>query len=263
MKFSCPHCQKKYDIEAAHPGKKVRCKQCQKVFQIPPSPASRPVKSVVPFDSLPAPKPDKRANNILLKLWTGTPSAYRTSFLATLGVLSALLVAFYVFNFGGQFLRASKTDKSQSSVISKPLSENQQRRLIVAALYLSQEMGRLEAIQSARAALSSTEFILSIFQFEPVLEEMYHRVNKNNNVCEDAKYAHEMVLYAIRIEYEFLRSGKAWLQNADDLRYKSRFTDYVEKTQKASSTAAIEVVRLYSLIDSDILLEYQALQKTD
>lgn len=36
MQFTCPHCQKTYDINTVTEGKKVKCTRCQKTFIVTP-----------------------------------------------------------------------------------------------------------------------------------------------------------------------------------------------------------------------------------
>ncbi len=102
MKTKCPHCNtvQKAPDEAA--GREALCKSCRKKFTITEyaPPVIVPVADLPNPDDIPitvdAPPPKDRSGNILSRAWLGIPAPFKTSFLATLGVVSALLFAWYV-----------------------------------------------------------------------------------------------------------------------------------------------------------------------
>ena len=112
MKVQCPNCQKIQNAPDDSVGKRARCKSCRDTFVIineytPPQ--------IVPLGDLPdpddipitvdAPPPKDRSDNIFARAWIGIPGPFITSFLATLGVVSALLFAWYVVRIPAWFNR--------------------------------------------------------------------------------------------------------------------------------------------------------------
>lgn len=116
MKFTCPHCQKEYDLDNAHSGQKARCKKCHQIFiiheiiQIHPSNIAQqdPVKHLTETVKI-------KTVNSAKRIWNHSPVQFRNAFLATFGVLSALLITLYIY--GGIF---HSTSGSASSVQSTP-----------------------------------------------------------------------------------------------------------------------------------------------
>jgi hypothetical protein len=81
MKTQCPECKLVFDVPVEYMDKEVKCRRCEKSF--------KPVKFKKPpvvIPNLPS------QGNFLKKLWSKTPIAFKTGFLATLGVLSAFLL---------------------------------------------------------------------------------------------------------------------------------------------------------------------------
>jgi len=81
MKTQCPKCKFIFDVPPEYIGKKIKCRRCEKDF-MPEKFKKPPI--VIP--SLPS------RRNFLTKLWSKSPNAFKTGFLATLGVLSAFLL---------------------------------------------------------------------------------------------------------------------------------------------------------------------------
>ncbi len=105
MKTKCPHCNTVQSAPDEAAGRDALCRSCRKVFTITEytSPVIVPMAdlpSPADLDDIPitvdAPPPKDRSGNILSRAWTGIPAPFKTSFLATLGVVSALLFAWYV-----------------------------------------------------------------------------------------------------------------------------------------------------------------------
>ena len=102
MKTKCPHCNtvQKAPDEAA--GREALCRSCREKFTITEyaPPVIVPIADLPDPDDIPitvdAPPPKDRSGNILSRAWLGIPGPFKTSFLATLGVVSALLFAWYV-----------------------------------------------------------------------------------------------------------------------------------------------------------------------
>src|SRR4030042_95854 len=98
MKFNCPHCNHEYDHAAAKPGQKAKCKECHQIFRIPKPPIQiepQPV-NVIP-DKITPDKIRQTAKSFFVHAWNRQPAAFRTGFITTLGVLSALMLTWYLY----------------------------------------------------------------------------------------------------------------------------------------------------------------------
>jgi len=88
MRTRCPHCGQLAKVADASEGRIFRCPRCGRAF-----PAAR----VVPAPAVAAPR-RTRHTDMIVRLWSGCPRAFRTAFLTTMGVLSAafLSLIFYM-----------------------------------------------------------------------------------------------------------------------------------------------------------------------
>lgn len=86
MKTQCPHCKTIFNVPPEYKDKKVKCRRCDKDF--------KPVK----FEKPPIVIPNLPSRgNFLTNFWTKSPTAFKAGFLTTLGVVSALVLSFYVY----------------------------------------------------------------------------------------------------------------------------------------------------------------------
>jgi hypothetical protein len=85
MNCLCPYCNNVSEVPDIYRGKKVKCANCKRNFE---AQLYIPQPIIVPSRILPA------TGNLVTKLWNKCPPVYRASFLATLGVISAIFVAF-------------------------------------------------------------------------------------------------------------------------------------------------------------------------
>jgi len=117
MKVQCPHCKKVLSVPDDYKGKRIKCKGCQGILIAKPlaekpiisgSPKPKSIPIVVPTDTLQIAEPSKpmmpqepkslpSCGNFLTKIWNHSPVAFRTGFLTTLGVLSALALCIYIY----------------------------------------------------------------------------------------------------------------------------------------------------------------------
>jgi endogenous inhibitor of DNA gyrase (YacG/DUF329 family) len=117
MKVQCPHCKKILSVPDEYKSRRIKCKGCHQILLakpleeqtiIPGSPKPKSTPIVVPVDALrsaDSPTPPARPvsgsqssrSNFLTKLWNHSPVAFRTGFLTTLGVVSALTLCVYVY----------------------------------------------------------------------------------------------------------------------------------------------------------------------
>lgn len=89
MKTQCPHCKAIQKVPEAYKDKDVKCLHCKKLFV------------AQEFHKPPIVVPDyiaRKGGNFIGKIWKGSPNAFRTGFLTTLGVICALIVSFYVYS---------------------------------------------------------------------------------------------------------------------------------------------------------------------
>jgi len=131
MKTKCPHCHTIQKAPSNSVGKKAKCSSCRKAFTItiyqntplnaPQSPTGgapstadegklashaarqRGGKDDDDYDNTPitsdGPRPsDRKGLNIFSRMWAGIPYPFKTAFLATLGVVSALVFAWHVLD---------------------------------------------------------------------------------------------------------------------------------------------------------------------
>ncbi len=159
MRIQCPNCQTVQKAPDDSAGKRARCKSCRDTFVIV-SEYAPPV--VVPISDLPdpddipitvdAPPPKDRSGNILARAWTGIPAPFKTSFLATLGVVSALLFAWYVVRVPKWFNRPP----TAPTTAGQPLADvNPESALLLTELIRCCEgYAALDTVQLARAAFA-------------------------------------------------------------------------------------------------------------
>lgn len=98
MKTRCPYCQKKFKAPDTYAGKQAKCPSCRQSFVVAayqPTPVVTPEKiENVKKETVKAAK-----NNIFINAWKKSPLAFKTGFLTTIGVISALMVAGYTYRF--------------------------------------------------------------------------------------------------------------------------------------------------------------------
>lgn len=88
MNTQCPKCKKVFALPKEYKGQQIKCPRCKETF-VPQKFKKSPI--VVP-SNLP-----RKSGNLLGKIWNNSPVAYRTGFLATLGVITALLLSIYIY----------------------------------------------------------------------------------------------------------------------------------------------------------------------
>jgi predicted Zn finger-like uncharacterized protein len=99
MKFQCPHCTTSYDHRKAHTGQKAKCKQCGHLFRIAQTieltpaaayPSNQPSQPIIETAGV-------ALVGVVARGWNKAPAAFRTAFLSTLGVLSALMITWFIY----------------------------------------------------------------------------------------------------------------------------------------------------------------------
>jgi len=154
MKVQCPHCKKVLSVPDEYEGKRIKCKGCQGVLItnpleekiiIPKSPKPKPTPIVVPIDVLQASESPKSTapqesqllpsrGNFLTKLWNRSPVAFRTGFLTTIGVLSALALCIYIYGRISSSHPPLKPEPIYPTIIS-PMPEKVRAQKSIEVLY--------------------------------------------------------------------------------------------------------------------------------
>jgi len=103
MKVECPHCKKILSVPDDYKNKRIKCKYCEQVLKAIPLDA----KIVVPTNIVHAPETSEKSSehklrpasrvNFITKIWIKSPVPFRNAFLATLGVVSALILSIYIY----------------------------------------------------------------------------------------------------------------------------------------------------------------------
>ena len=208
MKIKCPNCQTVQKAPDDSAGKRARCKSCRDTFiilgeYIPPV--------VVPVADLPDPDdipitvdarpPKDRSGNILSRAWIGIPGPFKTSFLATLGVVSALLFAWYVLPVSRMLHKSP--DPVSGAVLTKCIEDY--GRLI--ALRLVTISGSATNVPATTVATS--DCVIRVIQArlntsrapatDPDLHDLQLAVNNNYRAFQDKlKYTNGLILGTVR-----------------------------------------------------------------
>ena len=156
MKTKCPHCNTVQNAPDEAAGREALCRSCRKAFTITEyaPPVIVPVADLPDLEDIPitvdAPPPKDRSGNILARAWLGIPGPFKTSFLATLGVVSALLFAWYVVRVPKWFNRPP----AAPTTAGRPVSEvNPESALLLTELIrCCEDYASLDTVQLTRAA---------------------------------------------------------------------------------------------------------------
>ncbi|HIJ71281.1 MAG TPA: hypothetical protein HPP87_07955 [Planctomycetes bacterium] len=97
MKTQCPHCKSFYAVPRGYTGGKITCKACGQRFVVAKY-KKPPV--VVPSYLFKKAQFLLSREGLIARLWTLSPAPFRNAFLATLGVMTALVVGWYVIVWG-------------------------------------------------------------------------------------------------------------------------------------------------------------------
>ncbi len=159
MKTKCPHCNTVQKAPDEATGKKALCRSCRQKFTI--AEYAPPV--IVPIADLPspadlddipitvdAPPPKDRDGNILSRAWLGIPAPFKTSFLATLGVVSALLFAWYVVRVPKWFNPPPTAPTPAGRQLAD--ADIPSAQLLTELIRCYEGYGSLDTVQLARAA---------------------------------------------------------------------------------------------------------------
>jgi len=256
MKAQCPNCQTRFKAPDSYAGKTVKCLKCKNSFTIE-LPEPEKISLPVPLNVLPI-LPTKHRGNFFIKLWNNSPVVFRNAFLATLGVLSALLFAYYVIRVP-KFVSKGTTSQEQKAEIM-PASSSDMR--LAACIVLQHYMFKFDTLSAARVK-AANEFLhdeaglyafLSVIKItESQLEDLYLQVHKLKMPDDNtSQICYQNLLNAIDTEYAFQKSMLPLLQNPDNLRIKSNFNELSEKAIATYNKASILTIGSLSEIDPDL-----------
>lgn len=248
MKTFCPHCLKQSTVPDVYKGKGVRCLNCNETFTVR---EVKPQPSIVPFDKLKkAPKESVKASrSFLQKAWFKSPPAFRSAFLATFGVISALWVAWSVLGIQRHFSSppVKHTVQTQNPRPNTKSVNIEYYDFLAGSIRLNRYLSKLHSLQNVRVAAASRYgknnqilyFIGVLLCTQDELESLYndtHNMNLPKNKSLENVY--NKALVAIDAEYAFQKSLIAFCNNPDSLK---KLTDMSEKSKEAVQLADIAV----------------------
>jgi hypothetical protein len=221
-----------------------------------PEPQPEKVPVSVPLN-IPIVLPSKQKDNLFIRLWNNSPVYFRNSFLATLGVISALVFAYYVMNIPKIINKEATSQIRKSGIISDSSSDMKLATCIVLLNYNFQfetlSHARASAAQNIQDELGLYAFLAVIKVTESQLEELYMKVHKLNIPNDKAlQTCYQTLLEAIDTEYAFQKSMLSYSQNPDSLRIKSNIHELSEKTIDKGTDATMSVIALLSETDHEL-----------
>lgn len=255
MKVQCPHCKKVLSVPDDHKGKRIKCAGCDAVLIAMPMKVKAPE---VAKKSVTRQTRQKlfitSRGNFITKLWTKSPIAFRTAFLATLGVITALFVTFYVFGLTRHLKWPGRQEAIAPVVNRKEIDTNgsklpgipnkmQDKIHLAAAIKMYEYMVCLEILQKVRvdaAKISEEKGNIKCLTFalmcsQAGLETLYTRArNFNCPLRDEFRNTYTTILDAIDTEYSFQKAGIAFMNNPDSL---NSLATMKERGQKAVDKA--------------------------
>lgn len=252
VKIQCPNCNKQFKAPDEYEGKKVKCAKCNFVFyaQKIEDKLNELLKKTI--------QKKPKGQNLFIKIWNNSPIVFRTAFLATLGVISALVIAYLCLDWANTIKKAPSKSKWLSADVYS-----------IAMLYTY--AGDFESMQNTRClicdVISKNPKTASYVSIPKVFESMKERlellarqltelkISQNNDDFEKVKSLYIESTYAERDVINDLING---------LRTMNFDSDYEQKIKKANSltsTATLELAGLLFKLDPEMANSIQKLQK--
>jgi len=283
MKVECPKCKKILSVPDTYKNKRIRCKFCEQILKAIPL----TIKIVVPTNIMQkteAPKktseykPRPSRSNFLTKIWTKSPAPFRNAFLATLGVLSALFMVYYLYGINKWFQRPVDDIKNYESSLpvepakSLPTIDANAHNLAV-LIRLFQYQNSLEAEHQfcsygAKKVVDGSDgsheefrsnwsaFLILLSHLQNYLEELYTNVKKLE-IPENRYFitAHEGLLEAINAEHSYIKSFRESTQNKKSISITDKGDDALDSTNRS----ALNIMNLCLKLDPKL---FEALLRT-
>ena len=249
MNVQCPNCQAKFKAPDHYNSKKVKCSKCSHSF------IAEPFQPIV--EKIPA---SKRKDNIFIRLWNGSPVYFRNSFLATLGVISALVFAYYLMNIPKFVSKGTISQEQKAEIMPASSSDMKLAACVVLLNYGFQletisniRVNAAQNLQDKQDELGLYAFLAVIKVTESQLEELYMKVH-NLNVPNDktVQTCYQTLLEAINAEYAFQKSLLSYSQNPDNLQIKSNIHELSKKTINKGTDATMSMMNLLSETDNEL-----------
>ena len=261
MKIQCPSCKKVSTVPDAYRGRRVKCKSCKESFV---AEACKKPPIVVPMKLPPLPRSSPGKENFVTKLWTRTPSAFRTSFLATLGVVSALWVTFNFIGPGTWLRRpsAQKTFHTSPVPAGPKKADTEDIDFLAATIRFVECMSALSSLQNVRAAAGKqfgqdgdwVSFFSVLRCIQAELEDLYFKIHD----CvipdnPDLQAVYKDILAAVDAEYVFQKKLMAYVNNPESLRHRSDMFKQGKNATALQSTAMMGTVQLFNQAQEGLL----------
>lgn len=117
MKIICPKCDQEFHVTEKTAGKKAKCSNCDKIFRVE------------------KPQPPYQKADITA-VWAKCPPAFKTAFLATLGVISALVISYYFADFAFFKKNNEASNAAESLPIERVSTDNIDRDIVLLFYYI-------------------------------------------------------------------------------------------------------------------------------
>lgn len=156
MKTLCPQCGNVFDVPNHYFEKPVKCLVCKFQFvatQYTPVPITEEVGKVASKAV-----ENVKKNNPIRSAWSRMPTAFKTAFLATFGVLSAIMITYYIY---GHSFGLKRSPRGLDMAYYKNLLEEN-------GLYRNGELPKKDILRGR--ALTSTCFVPDANKVCPYLE---------------------------------------------------------------------------------------------
>jgi len=105
INFKCSQCAEKMEAPESLQGSSLKCPMCKTVTKIP---INRPSKQIT-----------RKTGNLLIRIWDNSPAPFKTAFLATLGVFTAVFVGWLVY--GHFFVTTNDFEKCKAKLEEQKL----------------------------------------------------------------------------------------------------------------------------------------------
>ncbi len=253
IKFKCLKCGEGLEAPESLANQSLQCPKCKRYVKVPRR-KSKKAEDV-------SRKAGKIAGNVLIRFWENTPSPFRNAFLATLGVVAALLIAFYIYRVPRIFRSAesqhpvytqtqpSRPPPPRRTVPTPPVIMTPPSRMpavqnidydkMATLLKLRESCQSLHLIQIVRVTaakryvsnLNDNSFINVLRCSSKILKDLYETVNGLKiHSNPDLELLHNDVLSAIDAEYAFQQSIIEFHRKPMSLR---RQTDIESKSKES------------------------------
>ena len=257
MKVQCPNCQEIQNAPDDSVGKRALCKSCRQKFTITEytPPVILPVADLPDPDDIPitvdAPPPKDRSDNIFARAWIGIPGPFKTSFLATLGVVSALLFAWYVVRVPKWFNRAPTTPTTAGRQLTD--ADIPSAQLLTELIRCCEDYASLDTIQLARAAFAKEggdNLSLWLYSAKPnsaVITEIILTI-EDRPPCTDAgmlllsSQIRDALLAELRCQ-RFIANVAVGTRSTNATTIKMLIADAVRRTDLAYETLVLQTAR--------------------